>query len=237
MENLAKRFLEAFNIIDFTLRSRYAHRNTYSFNDVVRQSVKQNSVVRKYEDRLIQYSRLRNAIVHTLNPKIVIAEPHEDVVLEMEKIAKLLSTPPKIINYAKREVVGVESKVKIKEVLMLAYEKGYSNIAVFEKGAIVGVANISMVTRTLGKALVSGKDIAQYIEKTAIKDVIDKLKEVVYYSIQAESLTVEEVLNLFTENRKLTCIVLTKNGNFLEQPTGIVTTGDIIDLNRVLEDY
>ena len=237
MENLAKRFLEAFNTIDYTLRSRYAHKNAQSFNEVVRQSVRHNSIIRKYEDRLIQYSRLRNAIVHSLNPKIVIAEPHVEVVEEMEKIAKLITTPPKVISYSKRQVVGVESDVKIKEVLMLAYEKGYSNIAVFDHGAIIGVANISLVTRTLGKALVAGRDISAYIESTAIKDVVEKLKEVNYYTIQSEALTVEEALNLFSENRKLTCIVLTKNGNFLEKPSGIITTGDIIDLNRVLEDY
>ena len=41
--------------------------------------------LRKYEDELIDFSRLRNAIVHQSAPDKVIAEPHLDVVEKIEK--------------------------------------------------------------------------------------------------------------------------------------------------------
>ena len=57
-----------------------------------------NHVVRKYEDDLITFGRLRNAIIHGSNDEILIAEPHEDVVKKIELIERLITTPPKVLD-------------------------------------------------------------------------------------------------------------------------------------------
>ena len=66
MENKtnAERFLTAYNVIDYSLRTIYDFKRSMSFSDVVRRSVVLNSVVRKYEEDLIDFGRLRNAIIH-----------------------------------------------------------------------------------------------------------------------------------------------------------------------------
>ena len=51
----AERFLTAYNNIDYGLRTIYGFKRSMSFSDVVRRSVVLNSVVRKYEDDLIDY--------------------------------------------------------------------------------------------------------------------------------------------------------------------------------------
>ena len=60
----ATRFIAAYNQIDYSLRAIYGFKRSMSFSDVIRRSVVLNSVVRKYEDDLIDFGRLRNAIIH-----------------------------------------------------------------------------------------------------------------------------------------------------------------------------
>ena len=69
----AERFLDAFNSIDYSLRARYNLNRSMSFSDLIRKCVSLNYVVRKYEDDLIDYGRLRNAIVHQGNKDYIIA--------------------------------------------------------------------------------------------------------------------------------------------------------------------
>lgn len=80
----AMRFLSAFNNIDYTIKTRYNMNRSMGFSEAVRKAVAFNYTVRKYEDDLISYGRLRNAIVHD-NGDFVIAEPHTDVVEKIEK--------------------------------------------------------------------------------------------------------------------------------------------------------
>lgn len=237
MEERAKRFLNAYNTIDHLLRVLYGQKRSLTFSDVVRRTVNFNGIVRKYEEKLVDYGRLRNAIVHSNNPGIVIAEPHEDVVQEIEKIAELISIPPQALTLARKEVAGVESKAMLADVISSAIDKGFSNMAVFENEAIVGVINLTVLMKVIGKIIHDGKSVDDFVHKTKAKDVLEKMKDMHYYSIEPQDLSVEKALSLFYENRKLTAIVITKNGNFLEKPLGILTTADIMDLDHILEDY
>ena len=84
----AVRFIDAYNKIDYQLRIQYNFKRSMSFSDMIRKAVVMNHIVRKYEDDLIDFGRLRNAIIHKSNDKFLIAEPHTDVVEKLEKITK-----------------------------------------------------------------------------------------------------------------------------------------------------
>ena len=104
----AERFLTAYNNIDYGLRTIYGFKRSMSFSDVVRRSVVLNSVVRKYEDDLIDYGRLRNAIIHQGNHKFIIAEPHDDIVENIERLAELITEPPLAIDMVgNKEVITI----------------------------------------------------------------------------------------------------------------------------------
>ena len=62
--NNSRRFIDAYNRIDKALHNRFGFKPSMSYSDAVRRAAAINSVVRKYEDDLIDYGRLRNAIVH-----------------------------------------------------------------------------------------------------------------------------------------------------------------------------
>ena len=129
----AQRFIQAYNTIDQTLRYLYNYKRSMSFSDIVRRSVPVNYLVRKYEDKLVDYGRLRNAIIHKSNDEFIIAEPHGDVVLDIENIAKLISTPPKVLEVVEpRKVVCATAETNIADVISLMTKTKYSNIPIYK---------------------------------------------------------------------------------------------------------
>ena len=80
----ARRFIEAYNQIDYALRVQHNFKRSMGYSDMIRRAVAVNYIVRKYEDDLIDFGRLRNAIIHRSNDDYIIAEPHDDVVVQME---------------------------------------------------------------------------------------------------------------------------------------------------------
>ena len=51
------------------------------------------------------------------------------------------------------------------------------------------------------------------------------------------TLELDKILNMFSENRKLSLIVITETGSLLEQPLGVVAIADIMDVNKILDNY
>jgi len=234
----AERFISAYNQIDHSLRSIYGFKRSISYTDLVRKAVPLNSVVRKYEDELIDYGRLRNSIVHKTNPNYVIAEPHEEVVEDFEQISRLISTPPTALSrVCKREVLVSDSEVIIEDILRLMGETGFKNIPVYKSNIMIGVAVGSEILERLGKCVIEHIDIDEFIKKTPIESVIKRPEESMIYKVMDKNLTIERALNLFFVNRKLQLIIITEHGRLNERPLGVVTVADILDMNAVLENY
>ena len=148
----AERFIAAYNQIDYSLRTIYDFKRSMSFSDIVRRSVVLNSVVRKYEEDLIDFGRLRNAIIHNGNSKYTIAEPHDDVVIKMEKLAELISEPPIAIDrVGNKEVITINSDMKISVAMELMSRTGYSNLPTYEGERLIGILNGRKLINILGQ--------------------------------------------------------------------------------------
>ncbi|NCB48326.1 MAG: hypothetical protein EOM55_01665 [Clostridia bacterium] len=234
----AERFITAYNQIDHSLRSIYGFKRSISYADLIRKAVPMNSVVRKYEDELIDYGRLRNSIVHKTNPNYVIAEPHEEVVEDFEQISRLIATPPTALSrVCKHEVLVSDAGVIIEDILKLMAETGFKNVPVYKDKTMIGVAVGSEILESLGKCIKDNIDIDDYIKKTPIGNVILRPDESEIYKVTDKNLTIERALNLFYLNRRLQLIIITEHGRLNENPLGVVTVADILDMNAVLENY
>ncbi len=233
----AERFLDAFNNIDYSLRARYGLNRSMGFSDLVRRCVSLNYVVRKYEDDLIDYGRLRNAIVHQGNKPYIIAEPHEQVVEHIEKIERLINTPPKVIDVCRRDVLSTQANESMGDVIKLIASSNYSNIPVYKNGHLIGVANGQKILNSFGKFLISGGKAKTFLENAQIEDMLSEIKDSNYYEVCKIDLTMEDALNKFHSNPKLLAILLTKNGEANEIPLGIATGADAIEMNKVLDTF
>lgn len=233
-KTLAQRFIDAFNSIDYSLKTKYGFSRTMGFSDMIRRTVSLNYVVRKYEEDLIDFGRLRNAIVHN-SRNYVIAEPHEEVVKEIEMIEKLINVPPMAIDICRRDVLTTEASTSMEDVVKLIASSNYSNIPVYKNNRLIGIANGQKILNALGTYLISGGKSATFLKNAQIEDMLSKIQDSNYYEVCPVDLTVEDALNKFHKNPKLLAILLTKNGSEIERPLGIVTGADAIEMNKVLD--
>lgn len=232
------RFLSAFNNIDYAIKTRYNLNRTSGFSEAVRRAVSYNYIIRKYEDDLVSYGRLRNAIVHD-NGDYTIAEPHIDVVEKIEKIERLITTPPRALEtVARRDVLMVHSSKSMQEVITLIASSSYSNIPVYDDdNEIIGIANGQKILDSFGKYLLSGGKAETYLKYVKIEDMILKTENSDYYAFANKDITVEQALALFHQNSKLLAVLVTENGGAKEKPLGIMTGADVLKMNKILENY
>ena len=234
----ARRFIQAYNNIDYTIRTRYNLNRSMGFSELIRKSVALNYIVRKYEDDLIDFGRLRNAIVHG-NEDYIMAEPHIDVVEQIEKIERLLTAPPKALELVcRRDVLTISSDQSMKDAIMLIASSSYSNIPAYnDNGEIIGIANGQKILDSFGKHLLSGGKADSFLNNVKIEDMLSKIENSNYYIFANKDLTVEEALEFFHDNSKLLAILVKKNGGAKEKPLGIITGSDVIKMNTILENY
>lgn len=230
---LSKRFISAYNRIDKKLRSLYNVKANATFPDAVRRAAAFSALIRKYEDDLIDYSRLRNAIVHNSSGDIVIAEPHASVVDKLEHIEKLLSEPPRACGTVAKSAVCLPAHTKIRKAVELMAKGNYSNVPVLKDGEIIGVINNKLVVEAVARNLENGVDA--FIAQATIESALGVNTN--HYLLLPDTATVDEVMTAFTANRKLQIVVLTYKGYADGEIAGVVTTGDIIDINKILENY
>lgn len=234
----SKRFLDAYNNIDYALKKRYDFHRSMGFSDLIRKTASLNYIVRKYEDDLVDYGRLRNAIVHNNNENIVIAEPHNSVVENIEHIEKLITTPPRALDsIALRDVLTVPADKSMRDVITLMSSSGYSNLPVYKNGGLIGVANGQRIINSFGKYLLSGGKPNTFLDNMQIEDMLSSIENTNYYVVKKEDCTVEEALEEFNHNHKLLAILFTKRGTTSELPVGIMTASNIVEAQNVIENF
>ncbi len=234
----AERFLIAYNNIDYGLRTIYGFKRSMSFSDVVRRSVVLNSVVRKYEDDLIDYGRLRNAIVHQGNHKFIIAEPHDDIVENIERLADLITEPPLAVDMVgNKEVITINYDMKLAHAMELIYRTGYSNLPTYEGDKLIGILNGRKLIGVLGEKVGLGLNLDTFVKETTVAEVLPSMGEDYYFMLADQKLTIDNAMNFFENNRKLLIILITKDGKDTGKPLKIISNADIIDMKKILDVY
>ena len=223
MEN-ATRFISAYNKIDNLLRSRYDFKPNVSFSEVVRRSATYSAVVRKYEDDLESYARLRNVIVHNSNDRMIIAEPHDDIVANIERICEILLSPPLALSCA-HKALTLPHTTPLVQAIKTMTKSGYSNVPVLQDGKIIGVATNKLIVEFIARKIGSA-DLDEALEAATVSDVLKAESE--HYEILSSTVTADEVVGDFYKNPKLQIVILADEENI----EGVITTGD---LNKILK--
>ncbi|MCR5553531.1 MAG: CBS domain-containing protein [bacterium] len=237
MESNGRRFIECYNILDKSLREIYNLKPNQTFSDVVRKVASVNSVIKKYEDDLIDYGRLRNAIVHRSLNNEVIAEPHDDIVLKFEQITRLITTPPRAIDcIANRKVLVVSSQDKVEKILTEMFKSGYSNVPVYDGKTLIGVVSRKMIVDSIGKVIYEKGDINKFLSSPC-GEALNVANITNHYEVVPSSITIDNLLYIFQQNRKVSTVIITKTGSFNEPPLAIAVTADTIDMQTILDNY
>ena len=121
---------------------------------MVRRSAEKNAVVRRYENELTDYARLRNAIVHQSTDGRVIAVPCDDVVEDILRIERQLCTPPTVgEKLREKQVTSIDAAISLRQAVLLIARTGYSNLPVYEGKRMVGILNNRRIIKALGEVL------------------------------------------------------------------------------------
>ena len=149
---------------DVFFRDIYNFKPALTFSDVVRKSAEMNYLIKKYEDDLIDYGRLRNAIVHQGNHKFIIAEPHDDIVENIERLADLITEPPLAIDMVgNKEVITIPHDMKVADAIDLIYRTGYGNLPTYEGDKLIGILNARKMLTVLGEKISAGINLETFV--------------------------------------------------------------------------
>lgn len=228
-------FISSYNRIDARLRAIYRGKGNLNFTDLVRRTAEFNATVRRYEEELLSFARLRNAIVHESKREYVIAEPCDEATALIARIAELLSSPPKLSVLKSKSVSGISAFAPLSEAVLMSARTGYSNLPVYKNGRMVGMLGNRRIVRTVGSALERGQDVDDVLrtpcgEVTAEEDLLN------FYRVLGKNDTVQSAIDAFAENRKLLAVIVTERGNAGDEIVNLLTASDIPRLMKLLEE-
>jgi predicted transcriptional regulator len=229
----AVRFEAAFNRIHFQLKELATGTSDHvSYSEALYASRKLHSVVRHHYNLLKQFGHLRNALVHQkFDTEHYIADPHEETVNEIEKIASLLMEPPLALSIASQPVTCFDPESSIKEILKVVELKGFSQFPIYDEKQFVGLLTEGGVAKWMSKNLV-GDSLS--VEGIKAKDILacEKKHNVAFLGRDSTIYDLEEVFEgAFERNEKLEAILITQTGSKEQKPIGIVTSWDLIQID------
>ncbi len=194
---------------------------------MVKELSKRDRVIGRFRDDLLQWHDLRNAIVHERRGGgQVIAEPVEGALDEFLKLAKVLSSPPKISGTFQREVSRVAPSDSIQTATETMKNGGFSQLPVYDDNGLHGLLTATAVTRWLAQAWESGVPAS-----TPVSTVLESADDHADWRLLDRNATFNDAVGLFDDAHDagtiLSAIVITHDGKRSQKPIGILTASDL----------
>lgn len=232
----ADRFVRAYNTIDNHLRRVMRQERHRSFPAIVDIASKKMSEVRRYRVDLKEYGQLRNAIVHdNSDDEHPIAEPHDDVTVQIERLAELIVRPPRVFPTFKKDVKRLAPGDSIGRAVTHMYRNDFSQIPIYDGDRFQGLLSAVTVARWLGSDERNGRP---NLDDTPIERVLTFAEEKETHAFLARDATVVEAVFRFEEsarkNRRLVAILITEHGKEHQAALGIMTSGDLPHAHRLI---
>lgn len=235
MEN-SKRFIEDFVQIEMYLK-KYLKSPQVGFTQMVHLASKTNPIIKAHVTELVEFSQLRNAIIHNrAGEDVAIAEPHDSVCDAISKIRTALTKPVSLRKIVKESKVFIGSlDSSIAEILRNQNNNNYSVVPIYDGKNYVGMVHSKSYQKLLERSLSHTLDLS----KLNVRDLLSAHPDddrIVFESIDA---SVTEVVERFMiqqeKGRSLIAMLITQNGKPNESLLGILTPADLPRLLVALE--
>lgn len=229
------KFISIYNELDKYMR-KYLNENNETPNSVlITKMAKINKVFYKNKDDLLEFSRLRNAIVHNPNKKDAdpIAEPHEFIVKKFEDIKNMVITPPIALNTIAIKapyIFTTKMNDKAFEVMKKMNENTFTHVPVIENNKLIGVFS----ENTIFSYIVKNEEVI--IDKDCIiKDFDEFIPNESHVSEYFEFVPrgalvadIEEIFqNGLNNGKRIAVIFITETGKQNERLLGLITSWDL----------
>ena len=102
---------------------------------------------------------------------------------------------------------------------------------------MVGIVNNRRIIKELGTVIERGGDIDAFASQTPVVQIVRESDLFTYYKYLSKNDTLQDILDAFEENKKLLAVLVSENGREGERVENIVTPADLVQVNKILEDY
>ncbi len=228
--SLSERYEVAFNQIHDALKKQVKSRSD-RFTSLVH-SGRHHKIISTYQDELFQYAKLRNALVHEKTELgYYIAEPHEEVVERIEKIARVLHSPNYALTIATKEVIFFHLEDRIEDVISAIKACNYSQYPVYEGNRCLGLLTAKSIVKWLAERMMGS---IVDLSDVKIQDVfeVEKRPPLTFQARTSTIFDVEECFEHYHQQKlDIEAVIITENGRDDETPLGIVTAWDLIEID------
>ena len=235
----AARFLKSYNRIESQLKILYSERPTQTFTDLVKRCSDRNITVRRYENELVDYGKLRNAIVHRAGAadEMFIANPSDEVVENIEYIERQLCRPPLVTDvFRARKLSAVFADKPLLTAVQAFADTEKKTLVVYDHGKMAGVLNSYSLYRLIAERAAAGEDVTAFLTGTSCGDVLDGALLAKYVLLSGDA-TVFEVFEAFETRKDIYAVIVTEHGVPGEKVLALLTPSDFPAINRYLESY
>lgn len=234
----AARFLKSYNKIESQLKILYSARPTQNFTDLVKHCTDLNITVRRYENELVDYGKLRNAIVHRASEgELFIANPCDDVVSNIEFIEKQLCNPPPVLDALKgRKLPSVFADMPLSAAAAKFAENRRKTLVVADHGKTVGVIDCYALLGRLAELSAAGEDVSAFLAGTSCGSYAASVQQTFCKFVPATA-TVFDVFEAFERQKGLSAVLVTDTGDPAEKVRLMITPTDFPAINRYLEAF
>lgn len=224
----SERFLNAFIKIEGKLKEIANNDVHRAFYQLVDRAANKNTSVEKYRNVLKEYAELRNAIVHKRIEGEAIAEPHIEVVEDLEFICEMITKPPTLENGFLQKVVKCSSYDKINVAARKMFSNSFSKIPVYDNKKFVGLLTTDSMARWMAYNLENRIEITEDVDVRTIFEFSEHKES---YAFISKTATVFEAINLFEQwykkGLRLNAVIITESGEKNEMPLGILSLFDL----------
>jgi hypothetical protein len=225
MTENASRFVSAFNQLEQHLRRVSGRDASCRFHDLVKAACEVSASVCQHKDELLQFQRLRNAIVHEQGtPSIYIADPRETACLRIEELRHRILCPKtlrRISAYVPLRIFNADDLLPA----ALAYMKAndFSQVITLIDGCY-------MILSTEGIAhWLESKENMVMLSEISLEAVVRCEPPDTCKYLKADD-TIDRALQVFTADlgKRVFSILVTETGERTEKPTAIITPWDFV---------
>lgn len=228
-----ERFIVAFNKIEKYFDKQISDTRYVPFHRAVQRLRKTNPIVSHYQQDLLEFSELRNAIVHErTGHEYTIADPHDDIVEKIERIEKELNAPKEVIDVFGKTLRTVQADLTIEEVLNIIKETTFSQFPVYVSKQFIGLLTDKCILHYIAQHM---NGDCKRLFNTEIRELLKEnvVKEANYRFIP-RNMSVFEAETIFMEalskEKALDALLITDTGESYQKLRGIISPTDLIKI-------